>query len=56
MHAAKGLEGDTVVVLDFSVGRYGFPSGVTDDSLLSLLLADADPFLHAEESPCSTPR
>ena len=30
VHAAKGLEADVVVVLDLSVGRYGFPSGVTD--------------------------
>ncbi len=49
VHAAKGPEADVVVVLDVSVGRYGFPSGVTDDPLLSLVLADADPFTHAEE-------
>jgi DNA helicase-4 len=49
VHAAKGLEADVVVVLDLSVGRYGFPSGVTDDPLLSLVLADPDPFPHAEE-------
>jgi DNA helicase-4 len=49
VHAAKGLEADVVVVLDLSVGRYGFPSGVTADPLLSLVLADADPFAHAEE-------
>jgi DNA helicase-4 len=49
VHAAKGLEADVVVVLDLSVGRYGFPSGITDDPLLSLVLADPDPFPHAEE-------
>ena len=49
MHAAKGLEADVVVLLDLSVGRYGFPSGVTDDPLLSLVLADADQFPNAEE-------
>ena len=48
MHATKSLEAD-VVVLYLSVGRYGFPSGVTDDPLLPLVLADADPFAHAEE-------
>jgi DNA helicase-4 len=49
VHAAKGLEADVVVVLDLSVGRHGFPSGVTDDPVLSLVLADSDPFPHAEE-------
>jgi DNA helicase-4 len=49
VHAAKGLEADVVVVLDLSVGRYGFPSGVTDDPVLALVLADSDPFPHAEE-------
>jgi DNA helicase-4 len=49
VHAAKGLEADVVVVLDLSLGRHGFPSGVTDDPVLSLVLADPDPFPHAEE-------
>jgi DNA helicase IV len=49
VHAAKGLEADVVVVLDLSVVPYGFPSGVTDGPLLSLVLADADPLAHAEE-------
>lgn len=48
-HAAKGIEADAVVVLVLSTGRYGFPSGVTGDPLLSLVLADADPLAHAEE-------
>jgi DNA helicase IV len=49
VHAAKGLEADVVVVVDVSAGRYGFPSGITDDPILSLVLASADPFPHAEE-------
>ena len=49
VHAAKGLEADVIVVLDVSAGRCGFPRGVSDDPILSLVLADADPFPYAEE-------
>jgi DNA helicase-4 len=48
-HAAKGLEADYVVVDNLRAGRYGFPTEVTDDPLLSLVLARPDEHPHAEE-------
>lgn len=32
-----------------SSGTFGFPSEVVDDPVLSLAMAEADPFPHAEE-------
>lgn len=49
VHRAKGLEADYVVVMDVSRGKYGFPSEVTDDPLLGLLLPGRTGFPHAEE-------
>ena len=49
IHRAKGLEADYVVVLNNKVGRYGFPSGVTDDPLLGWVLAEPEPYPFAEE-------
>jgi DNA helicase IV len=49
VHKSKGQEADRVVVLELGVGRYGFPSGVTDDPILSLVLADPEDFPNAEE-------
>ena len=39
VHAAKGLEGDYVVVVGLCAGRYGVPTVITDDPLLQLVLA-----------------
>jgi len=49
VHRSKGLEADFVVVLDVTAGRYGFPSEVADDSVLSLVLAEAETHPNAEE-------
>ena len=49
VHRAKGLEADFVVVLELVRGRYGFPSEIVDDPLLSLVLASPDGYPHAEE-------
>jgi DNA helicase-4 len=49
VHQAKGREADYVVVLDVVNGRYGFPTEITDDPLLDLVLAGRSPFPHAEE-------
>lgn len=49
VHSAKGLEADIVIVTGLSAGRYGFPSVVPDDPLLSLVMPDAEPHPHAEE-------
>lgn len=49
VHSSKGLEADYVVVLDLCAGNYGFPTEITDDPLLSLVLAAPEEYPHAEE-------
>ena len=49
VHGAKGLEADYVVVLGVCAGRYGFPSEITDDPLLDLVLAAPEQHPNAEE-------
>ena len=51
VHGAKGREADYVVVLDLKDGRWGFPSRIEDNSLLSLVLPpDSErPYPFAEE-------
>ena len=49
IHRSKGLEADFVVVLDVIAHRYGFPSEIADDPILSLVLAEAEPYPNAEE-------
>ena len=49
VHAAKGLEADYVVVLGICSGRYGFPTEITDDPLLDLVLAAPEEHPNAEE-------
>jgi superfamily I DNA/RNA helicase len=48
-HKAKGLEADNVIVLNLSDRALGFPNQMTDDPLLSLVLAKAEDFPLAEE-------
>ena len=49
VHGSKGLEADFVILPNVSAGTYGFPSEVVDDPILSLAMAEADDFEHAEE-------
>tara|TARA_B100001179_G_scaffold231759_1_gene222549 strand:+ start:244 stop:3177 length:2934 start_codon:yes stop_codon:yes gene_type:complete len=49
IHASKGLEADHVVILGADNATMGFPSGITDDPLLSLVSPEAEPYEHAEE-------
>ena len=49
MHAAKGLEGDYVVVVGLCAGRCGFPTEMTDDPLIQLVLAGREANPNAEE-------
>jgi DNA helicase-4 len=49
IHASKGLEADYVIVPNLQTGRFGFPSEISDDPILSLAMADADLYPHAEE-------
>lgn len=49
VHKAKGLEADFVIIVDCNSGVYGFPSEITDDPILSLLLSDSESFENSEE-------
>ncbi|MCT3810561.1 helicase IV [Elizabethkingia anophelis] len=49
VHKSKGLEGDIVIILNCNSGKYGFPSEMSDDLVLNLLLSDADQFENGEE-------
>lgn len=48
-HKSKGLQDDYVVITNCSSGTYGFPSEISDDPLLSLLLSESDHFPNGEE-------
>jgi DNA helicase-4 len=49
VHKAKGLEADIVIILNCNSGKYGFPSEMSDDKVLNLLLTDADQYENGEE-------
>jgi len=49
IHASKGAEADYVIIMDVLSGKYGIPSGVTDDPLLEIVLSKGDSYPHAEE-------
>ena len=49
VHRAKGLEADYAVVLGLCSGKHGFPSEITDDPLLDLVLAAPEAHPNAEE-------
>ena len=49
IHTSKGLEADYVLIAGVDAGNYGFPSEISDDPLLSLVLPKKEEFLHAEE-------
>lgn len=49
IHSSKGLEADFVVIANAMNGRYGFPSQIEDDPILSLAMVDPDDFPHSEE-------
>lgn len=48
-HSSKGLEADYVILPNVTSGTYGFPSTIQDDPVLSLAMAEADDYPHAEE-------
>ena len=49
VHKAKGLEADFVIVVGLQVGKYGFPTEITDDPIIDLVLAEREDHTHAEE-------
>jgi DNA helicase-4 len=49
VHSSKGLEADYVIVLRLHTGSYAFPSEISDDPLLQLVMPQAESFPNAEE-------
>ena len=49
IHTSKGLEADYVFIAGVDSGLSGFPSEISDDPLLGLVLIEKEPFPHAEE-------
>jgi DNA helicase-4 len=49
VHKAKGLEADYVIIPNCNNGTLGFPSEMSDDEVLNLLLSEADQFENGEE-------
>lgn len=48
-HRSKGTQDDYVILLNSNSGTFGFPSEITDDPLLGLILSQADQFPNGEE-------
>ena len=49
IHASKGLEADYVIVLGLNGGKYAFPTEISDDPLLDLVLSRPEAHPNAEE-------
>lgn len=49
VHKSKGLEASNIIVFNCNAGRLGFPSQISDDSVLNLLLNESDQFENGEE-------
>ena len=48
-HSSKGLEADYIILINVNSGKYGFPSEIVDDPILSLVLQIHDEIENAEE-------
>lgn len=48
-HKSKGLEADYVIILQCNRDVYGFPSMVSDDPVLGVVLTGTDKYPHGEE-------
>lgn len=49
IHSVKGLEAEHVILVEMKGGEYGFPSQISDDPLLSLLLSRQEDCPFGEE-------
>ncbi|HBN84074.1 MAG TPA: hypothetical protein DDZ89_09540 [Clostridiales bacterium] len=49
VHKSKGLQADVVFILNNSAGKFGFPSKMTDDSVMDLLIDRSEHYPYAEE-------
>jgi DNA helicase-4 len=48
-HKSKGTEADHVIITNLESGKLGFPCNISDDPLLSLVLAKEETYPYAEE-------
>ncbi len=48
-HKSKGLEADSVIIVNFKNSLLGFPNKISDDPILEKVLDVPDEFLYAEE-------
>jgi len=48
-HGSKGKEADLVIIIGLEAGDYGFPSNVSDDHVMRMVLTDDDEFPYGEE-------
>ena len=48
-HKAKGIEAEYIIIINVNAGKYGFPSGKSDDPVLNLILSSSDHFEDGEE-------
>lgn len=49
IHKSKGLESDNVILLNMENSLLGFPNRISSDPILSLVLANKEDYLYAEE-------
>lgn len=49
IHSLKGLQADHVIIVGMSAGRYAFPSEISDDALLQLVMPAPELLANAEE-------
>jgi DNA helicase-4 len=49
IHASKGLQADYVILLNAETGLYGFPSTISDDPIMELVIPMPESYPHAEE-------
>ncbi len=49
IHRSKGLEADNVILLNMQNNLLGFPNRISSDPILSLVLANKEEYLYAEE-------
>jgi DNA helicase-4 len=49
VHSSKGSEADHVIIMDVISGRHGFPTEITDDPILEIVLSEDEFYPHAEE-------
>lgn len=48
-HGSKGKEADFVIIVGLEAGEYGFPSNVSDDHVMRMVLTNEDEFPYGEE-------